>query len=402
MIWSPQQDEALRRVSDWHRAGDRSRPCFVLSGYAGTGKSTLVRAFCEDVPGLVYVATYTGKAASVLRKMGTKNASTIHRLIYEPHDKSDEALRGLLAARNRVAASSTAAEHKASQLAHLDKLVRVERENLRRPDFSLNTGSPLWDASLLVVDEYSMVSRELGHDLLSFGCPILAIGDPGQLPPVEGKCFFDKSDYVLTEVRRQALDNPIIRLSKDVREGKRLVPGTYGSSRVVVESKMRDDDLVAAFKGCDQLLVGTNASRRKYNKHYRQVYGRAGVTPVVGDKLVCLRNNHEEGLLNGTTWTVERVGASGRYLTFNLEGDAGERVSCRSHREHFAGRGDEIPQWERKEANEFDYGYALTVHKAQGSQWEKVLLVDEWHGEDRAKWLYTAVTRASVSVTVLQ
>lgn len=401
MNWSPQQEEALARVGEWLRSG--SMPSFTLAGYAGTGKSTLARHLAAGVVGDVLFVTYTGKAAYVLRKMGNPWASTIHKLIYEPHDKSDEILRGLHRERIRVEASEMPRVAKSSVLSLLDKKIKIERDNLRRPEFSLRSDSPLLGANLCVVDEYSMVGEELGRDLLSFGCRVLALGDPGQLPPVQGRCYFSSEpDYLLTEIHRQAWGSPVIRLSKDAREGKALALGAYGSSRVVLESSLSDRQLRDLVTSHDQILVGLNRTRAQYNTQFRKVLGHRGALPVAGDKLVCLRNDHDKGLLNGQIWKVRRVKDGSRYLDLSLVGEDGESLDCLAHRDHFLGRGDELDPSERRRAAEFDYGYALTVHKAQGSQWDKVLLVDEWYGVDREKWLYTGITRAAESVTVLR
>jgi exodeoxyribonuclease-5 len=397
MIWSAQQEGALRQVSRW-RSG-LPRPYFTLAGYAGTGKTTLAKQLASGVGGTVYFAAYTGKAAHVLRKTGIPNASTIHQLIYLPRTKCDEHLVSL---QDQLARLCRATPLRAEAVALVEAKIAAELRNLARPEFTLNSDSPLRGAALLVIDEYSMVDRQTGHDLLSFNCPVLALGDPGQLPPVQGTRFFDgPPDCMLTEIHRQAADNPIIRLSKEVREGRRLKPGTYGTSRVVSRADVSDSTLGSLVLGTDQLLVGLNETRRQFNRYARQLLGRTGAVPVRGDKLVCLRNNHQDGLLNGQTWTVDRVSGT-RYLRLGLLGEDGERVTCLSHPNHFEGTEADISHNNRREANEFDYGYALTVHKSQGSQWDSVVLLDEWRSSNRAQWLYTGITRAAESITVIQ
>jgi exodeoxyribonuclease-5 len=383
-------------VARWK--SDRNQPFFLLGGYAGTGKSTLAKHFASNIDGKVFYAAFTGKAAHVLRKHGIESASTIHQLIYTPRDKCDQKLHDLRAARGRLALQKPVDE---KALAELDRAIMLEQTNLRRPDFFLNTDSPLQSAALLVIDEYSMVDEQMGRDLLSFRCPILALGDPGQLPPVQGRRFFSGTpDMMLTEIHRQAAENPIIRLSKDVREGRRLVPGVYGTSRVLTMAKISPSNLNDMMVGADQILVGTNRTRHSYNKVMRQLKGIESPYPVVGDKLVCLRNNHLEGLLNGQTWTVIKA-ARKKDILLTLKDEDGARVSCLAHSTHFDGDPDALSPTERKSANEFDYGYALTVHKSQGSQWDKVVLVDEWRGSNRVQWLYTGITRAAESLTVL-
>jgi len=392
--WSPQQEKALRLVERWRASG--ASPYFVLGGYAGTGKSTLARHLASGAPGQVFFASYTGKAAHVLRRMGV-NATTIHKLVYLPRDRCDERLRRLEAELAELRASPVSSE---TRVRKIETEIRKEKQNLRRPEFTLNYDSPLASASLVVVDEYSMVDERVGRDLLSFGCPVLALGDPGQLPPVRGSCFFSKPDYVLTEVHRQALENPIIAMSMLVRQGADLKPGDYGPSRVVPRSKVPDDAFDRMLADSEQVLVGRNSTRRRVNQRVRRVLGMPGDMPLPGDKLVCLRNSHEEGLYNGQTWRVVR--SSGReVLRLTVEDDDGARLTCLAHPDHFRGAGDDLDPARRREANEFDYGYALTVHKSQGSQWDSVTILDEWSWQDREKWLYTAVTRAAERVTVI-
>jgi len=282
------------------------------------------------------------------------------------------------------------------------KEIEVEKNNLARPLFQLNNDSPLPEAGLVVVDEYSMIDETMGEDLLSFGCPILALGDPGQLPPVHGTPFFKGTpDYFLTDIRRQALDNPIIWLSKEIREGRSLKPGQYGDSEVVRYTDTTPEALAQRVLSSDQLLVGTNKTRKTSNNRVRQLRGKRGEFPVAGDRLVCLKNNHELGILNGQIWTCRNDAMfDGDYVILDLDGEDGERVQTSAHPHYF--RGGEPPYYELREADAFDYGYALTVHKSQGSQWDSVVLFDEWHFKDREKWLYTAVTRAAESAYIVK
>ncbi len=399
MKWSAQQDNALVKVNAWHAT--RESPYFTLFGYAGTGKTTLAKHLAENVLGNVFFAAYTGKAAHVLMKTGIP-ASTIHKLIYLPRDKCGAKLADLKARREKLLGKKPVP---ADKLAKVEKEILVEQENLRRPDFTLNTDSPLWNASLCVVDECSMIDKQMGKDLLSFGCPILAMGDPGQLPPIEGKAFFKgKPDVMLDEILRQSEDNPIIRMSRDVREGKYLRPGNYGSSRVIRNADVPDATLASMVAHTDQLLLGMNKTRNQFNRYARGLQGRSDPLPVAGDKVVCLRNNPDQGFLNGQIWTVTKLlpNNSTKYLRLELVDEDGNENTGYAHPEPFLGKRESIDIYRLRSANEFDYGYALTVHKAQGSQWDNVLLLDEWHGTNRKEWLYTGITRAAESVTIIQ
>src|SRR5207248_2501008 len=148
-----------------------------------------------------------------------------------------------------------------------------------------------------------LVDAELGGDLLSFGAPLLVLGDPAQLPPIQGGGFFTAAepDAMLTEVHRQACDDPIVHLSMQVRAGNRLAAGRYGRTEVVTRENFDPQRAIET----DQILVGRNATRRAYNIRMRERRGFSEALPLAGDKLVCLRNNRRKGLFNGSLWLVE-------------------------------------------------------------------------------------------------
>src|SRR6201982_199992 len=196
-VFSPHQDAALKAVAAWLKAKpgrDNTPQVFRLFGYAGTGKTTLAKHIAAGVDGKVLFAAFTGKAASVMRQKGCTGASTIHSLIYRARESEEEA-----------------------------------------PSFDLWHDSPAAKARLIVIDECSMVDAELGRDLLSFHVPVLVLGDPAQLPPIQGGGFFTDQtpDAMLTEVHRQALGDPIVRLSMEVRAGHTLIPARDGLTEVV-------------------------------------------------------------------------------------------------------------------------------------------------------------------------
>ncbi len=375
MDFSPQQDTALKAVDRWLKSG---RPqVFRLFGYAGTGKTTLARHFAENVDGQVQFAAFTGKAAQVLRSKGALNARTIHSLIYRP--KGEEAVEDEATGRTSMS-----------------------------PTFSLNRQSPISKAKLVVIDECSMVDEQLGRDLLSFGTPVLVLGDPAQLPPISGGGFFTEHepDHLLTEIHRQAQDNPIIRLALDVREGREFMHGDYGTAQVIGKDQVTQDLVLEA----DQVLVGTNRTRKRYNMRLRELKGFTASYPQAGDKLVCLRNDPAKGLLNGSLWKVmtssrETVKPGINLLVSPEEDDPDRGVAkIKLLKAQFEDPDTEIPWATKKRFDDFDYGYALTVHKAQGSQWDNVVLFDEsWaFKETRQRWLYTAITRAAKRLTIVR
>jgi exodeoxyribonuclease-5 len=361
---------------------------------------------------VVLYGAYTGKAAHVLRQKGCVGASTIHSLIYIAREKSRDRLRDLerelvarLAQLRGEDPEAKTAED--SEVQRIEALLQEERDILSQPAFRLNPESYLRDADLLVVDECSMVDGQMGEDLLSFGVPVLVLGDPAQLPPVGGGGLFTarEPNVMLTEIHRQARDNPIVALATDVRNGKGLIAGFYGTSSVIHRSELEEEVVLAH----DQILVGRNKTRHACNARARELSGLGeDWTPVPGDKLVCLRNDHEQGLLNGSLWSATDIGGvdDDRVIMTieSLDGVGEGQVTVEAWGNHFRGEEFSLPWWERKEASEFAFGYALTVHKAQGSQWDSVLLFDEsgvFRGE-AARWLYTGITRAAEKITIVR
>ena len=369
-----EQAKALDQVRAWLRSPALPHnQVFRLFGYAGTGKTTLARALAAEAKGRVVFGAYTGKAASVLKQKGCEGAATLHSLIYKPVVDADQKL-----------------------------------------SFVRNEDSELLGATLLIIDEVSMVNKDLGRELLSFHCKILVLGDPEQLPPVTGGGFFtdQKPDVMLTKIHRQAADNPIVRLAHRVRHKQKIEFGDEhseaGTYRVVSGLTLTVDDVLAA----DQILVGTNELRHRFNRRARELLGRRDPQPVRGDKLVCLKNNRPRGLYNGEVWYVAAVLPSNHddqihlSLTRSLDDDAFDTISVAVHQGLLIGavQEDDLSAKDKKRCELFDYGYALTVHKAQGSQWDLVLLFDESSkfGEIAHRWLYTGVTRAAHHLTVVQ
>ncbi len=367
MKFSAEQDAALKAVDHWLKKAQT--PVFRLFGYAGAGKTTLARHIAENADGEVAFAAFTGKAAYVMRNKGCTDATTLHSLIYRPTGDEDED---------------------------------------DGPSFTIRRDAPASKADLIIIDECSMVDEDLGRDLLSFGNPVLVLGDPAQLPPVKGGGFFTEGepDFMLTEIHRQAADNPIIRLSMNVREGYTdLKNQTEDFGEALQFLNKREIDAETILK-CDQVLVGTNKTRRKFNDRIRELKGHTDVTPEVGEKLVCLRNNKKKGLLNGGLWdvTLKKTARGNKARMIVSPEEGGKSVSINVLHAYFSEGAENIPFAQRRNADEFDYGYALTVHKAQGSQWDHVVLFDEsWaFREHSQRWLYTAITRAAEKLTIVR
>ena len=390
MDWSPKQQQALDTVAKWLDSGDS--PFFYLAGYAGTGKTTLAKHLAEGVKGETLFAAYTGKAALCMQKSGVPQARTIHSILYRPVPTDTK----------RIAELEKLAMEEGFTAEVIGELTK-----LKAPQFEINPESPILEAGLLVLDECSMINEEMAQDILSFGVPILVLGDPMQLPPVKGTGYFTNRtpDTILTEIHRQAADNPIIALSKHVREhGNVPVNFAENAGRV---SRGRAEEFI---DGRYQFLTGKNVTRTALNQRLRIRYGYEGTYPQPGETLICLRNSKDRQLYNGMFATVDEATPPEDNFLLPLDittelGTAYEDVPVLST--YFSNEipFDQVPFYIVKEREQFDYGYCITVHKAQGSQFENVVLYDDgflnWKREERQRWLYTAVTRAVDSVFVI-
>lgn len=371
ITFTKEQQGALDAIDRW-RADPTRKAWFYLAGFAGSGKTELAKTFNaggfewgRDYVNNTQFCAFTGKAASVMRKKGCHGATTIHSQIYKP-----------------------------------------DEDETGRVTFMFHEKSPISKSSLIVLDECSMVDEELAHDLLWYGVPILVIGDPAQLPPIGGYGYFTegKPDYMLTEIHRQAADNPIIQASMRIRFGEPFE--SSGDEFIVTRAtSITDDDMMEA----DQILCGTNSQRRWINRTMRKLHGKDNVVEM-GDKLVCLRNNRELGCFNGTTWlVVERPWSQDNsgVIMWNLtlkSMDEEKVIYVQVPENWFRGTEEKLSPYFKRKFAQFTYGYGLTVHKAQGSQWNNVLLFDESRKfQDSAKeWLYTGVTRAAERIKVVK
>lgn len=433
--WSPKQSEALSAGDRWMR--DPSAPQVMrLFGFAGTGKTTLAKHLAD--PTRWRFASYTGKAAHVMRQKGCDGATTIHSLIYRPAGESRSSEIALLTQRveqlERKEHALLLSPREADELKmRRDQLAKATSDN--QPRFQLWANSPLADPSVdgIVIDECSMIDERLGRDLESFGKKILVLGDPAQLPPVGAGGYFTnhEPDVMLTEIHRHARESGILRLATEIREGKSIHTWARrgaepeirewenaGCADVIVRSRGQFDsqDLQTRVLSADQVLVGRNLTRKSANRRHRALLGRDGVAPMPGDRLVCLRNDRELGLFNGAQFTVSEASCDvdSRTAEMKIVDEDGRQLAVSSWLHHMIGANhDEQRALEkeltdmgprRRDMAEFDYAYALTCHKSQGSQWPDVLVFDESQafGQDVGRrWLYTAVTRASEKLTVI-
>jgi len=421
---SDAQARAIADIRDWYLNRRHRQQVFRLFGYAGSGKTTITR-YAIDALGLdigqgrgcggVQFAAFTGKAALVMTRKGTP-ASTIHSLIYRVSEATEEEVeraeteRALLkAGLGHMGPAERAFAQ--MQIAKLD----VRLAHIHEPRFVLNDQSLVRDCDLIVLDEVSMVGDEMAQDLLAFGKPILVLGDPGQLPPIKGEGAFTRAapDVMLHDIHRQAGDSAILRLATLARQGLAIDDGAHDAH----VWKMRRTDVVPEqlLRG-GQVICGTNATRRRLNTAMKQAAGFCADDPVgAGEKIICLKNRHDLGLINGMFLSLTDVQPEPN------ETSAFSAMITTEDGTHIAGRqrfwrgeyADHVvfdPErarrdWQvRRGLIETSWGYAITCHKSQGSQWDNVVVFDEGFGrthDDRNRWLYTAITRAEKGLVIL-
>jgi exodeoxyribonuclease-5 len=410
-----EQDAAIEAVRKWwDTAYYRDGAPFRLFGPAGTGKTTLAR-YIEDAFGLVVFGAYTGKAASVLNRKGVP-ASTIHSAIYQPVFSAEtrkrwlEAMDRIADLRSRTSMTSSDRE----ELETLESEASELEQEMRRPGFELNPMSDWASADLIVLDEVSMVDAKMAADIESFGVPVLVLGDPAQLPPVGGMGHYTDAepDVLLTEIHRQALESPVLELATRIRLSTDATLGVR-PEEIGVASVTRALE-------AEQVLCWRNETRWKLTGLMRAKLGRPAGAVVAGDRIMCLVNNKRDlGVLNGQQFDVLDVSDITDELTLLLRecGTGGPDRWITVFPEGFAGLDGEKSLKDRRAFRgtmmAATFAQVITTHKAQGSEWSSVYIVDETpammamtgrrEGQRAAvemarRWAYTAVTRAQESV----
>lgn len=387
-----EQIYAIYDLENWWNKSNTQ--LFQISGPAGSGKTTLIRYAIERL-GLrldqVLFVAYMGKAASQMARNGLP-AQTIHSAIYDYEETiaRDENGKPIIKANGKVK---------------------------KVPGFVLKDHISK-KIKLIVVDEGSTVEGHNAEDLLSFGIPTIVLGDLNQLPPVFGKPYFlTNPDVVLTQVMRQAENNPIVWLSQQVLAGKQLQIGAYGTSSVISRTSISDFH----FRNHDMIITGTNRLRYNINNYCREeIKGIKRLEyPHVGEKVICRKNNWGQKigdniyLTNGTTGFVDNIYHSsfnGKTMRMDFRPDFVKKSFKNiefDYKHMYSIPGVENPLEENKFGYLYDkmeYAYAITTHSSQGSQYPSVLYMHEEFSSDKdflKKLLYTGITRAQEYVTVV-
>jgi exodeoxyribonuclease-5 len=374
VLLNGKQNAAIKKAIDWY-FHERKKKIFVISGYAGTGKTTMVKALV-DILGLspyqVVYTSFTGRAVEILRRKGCQ-ANTLHRTFYSIYK--------------------------------IENKIRFKRKKKLSSYIKL-----------VVIDELSMVNDRMMEDILSFDIPIIALGDSAQLPPIYGTNQYIKNpDVVLTDIMRQKGDIGVLNLATMSRNGEYIPFGKYIESRVIHINEIND------IEKFDIVLCWKNTTRQNLNILIRNILGYDSVYPSKGEKLICLKNNYVHLLeydKDIPIFLVNGMDIICKEASHNTKtgGDCFELTYAPSYVKdlYFNTRVHKGPFECYKTGNAFtveatdddivylDFGYAYTVHKSQGSEFDNVLIIDEFKGDHLMydKWLYTAITRARKSVTI--
>jgi exodeoxyribonuclease V len=379
MNLSSDQKNTISHLLEWYQKDRHDMRYVTLGGFAGTGKTTLIAILRRELHKIdinlqVGFASFTGKAARVLATKIKEeqvlfkgdSVGTIHSLIYSP----------VINARMEIVGWK-------------------QKESI--------------DKNLIIIDEASMVDQIIWEHLLSYRIPIIVVGDHGQLPPIAGNFnLMQKPDLRLEEIHRQARANPIIDLSISARTQGFIKPGKYSTkvikfSRDDSETQERLSEMLSGYKKETLILCGYNSTRKRLNIYIRNALGFESPYPESGDRVICLRNNHKQNIYNGMLGTIIHLSKKDEKwyeAEISMDGEETNYIGLISVDQFNADKPlnftDNRSQIMRGDI--FDFGYALTVHKAQGSQAKCVILFEErfskMDDEGWRRWLYTGVTRA--------
>ena len=339
-----------------------------IDGFAGTGKSTVISIFLEMVKRrLEYsVLTYTGKASQVLQEKGLDSARTIHSFLYDYFIKPDGT-----------------------------------------PDYILkDPDDPFcqFDNDFILIDESSFINDKIYEELYANCRKIIYVGDSYQLS-LDRTTKLTDVDISLTEPLRFALDSKIGKLANDIRVQNRL-PYTHTYDFSIPWEELVNYDIVICYR---------NNTRNMINLNYRR--NILGTVSYVGrgEKIMFLSNSmtdtiNDRGkdlrIVNGLIITLESkpiiireaYGKDGVIFKYkNKLFSFGEKLRIvKLKNGHFFyvkyQDGETIP------VHPVTYAFAITCHKAQGSEWNNVLLIKE---SSDPHYLYTGATRAKESIRIV-
>lgn len=403
------QRDACDLFNRWWKY-ERFERDFHVQGLAGTGKTSLLQFLTQDHNIRIHYCAPTGKAARVVSHRIGKPATTIHAFMYRPVTEEIDKLREeITEIRHTIQENISAAMNQGkpkpvpedyptlfSRIEELREQIKFIRSN-KDSDARFTFTEPDPDiADAVVVDEGSMVTMKMGEDFARVQIPKIIVCDPAQLPPVKSLWAYQnvKPDVFLTEIMRTGPGSGVARAAGDVRFGRKLQ--AYGEDFVIAK---RGEIGISKYLSYGMVLAGTNDLRKRVNKAMRAERGYKYPLEE-GEKLMAL-NNQSSGLCNGEVITVERIITDDHYKYYidavDQYGNFFPMVDVYKRALEF----DEGQHDISRNMGQFCYGQCITVHKSQGSEEERVLLLNSW-GQDRpdySRWLYTGVSRASKHCT---
>lgn len=395
---------------------DEGAPLLSISGAAGTGKTTLLTQVRDNAGGDVTVCTPTNKAAQVLQMKGI-DAATFFKRFYILEEKPRFGTKPKF-----ISCQSFLRNH--------PKVIR-EGGHWRDYEYLLPEGKRAW-ADVLIVDEASMVTSRRAAEMQRMCRTLVLVGDHNQLPPVDDQDFpggyFGALQHTteLTEIMRQAEGSLILELASEIRN-----KGPRADALLRAMQPLEDQSFEDLINDGTQVLAFTNKERQRINHLARRILGFNKPTPMPGDRIV-VTNNSSDVLINGTTATVEHFDWNGHgdLADIILQLDSGERVvtvmsmrtfvedQVSSAQAELCRNYDPPPRDSEEELRlELTWAYCLTAHKAQGSEWPSVVVIDQrglirkvqassnrpggLHPDEYARrWIYTCVTRARENLVV--
>lgn len=452
-----QQRAAIDDVVRWFNSGAASERPYILQGYAGTGKTTLLKILMDRLKvslSRIALCAPTNRAAKVLANKTGLFTQTVHKLIYVTVSEEinfqrerlrmwDEALSFNQLGESLIIQSGQDLREEYEELITNDGLAFDEKEfeefknnrtetilkfeglelpedtgerqklfdtvkderlrqhkqairDLMAEDLPVRKKEPIEIVarySLFMVDESSMVNEVQGRDIMSFGVPTIMVGDPFQLPPVKAKPFWHnlRAQTTLTRIERQKGPGAGIPLA-----GERLRKGESISRNESLGIHPRNSLPDEKWTSTDQIICGTHKTRERLCRFVRNKLGHETVHPQPGEKVAAVYNDKQRGIMNGELYTVRRseLIRNGTVTRMTIEDPYGRVIEpVDAWTKGFAGRS--ATDFLDDQFGKFWWGYAITCHQSQGSEWRDIVVCDDWPGDSHDRWLYTAITRAS-------
>lgn len=380
-ILTDEQQSLIEDCYNWFYYGNEL--VFEFAGGPGTGKS-FVLDFIINYLGInrdrIAPMAYTGAAAVNMRTKGLLNAGTIHSWIYNT----------CVAPKTDKSGNYIIDEYFNRPKEGLDFIPKVELQNIE----------------LIIIDEAYMVPFELKKDIEAFGIKIIACGDWNQLPPINSKPAYltDRNIHLLTKTMRQAENSNIVKLAYNVLNGYPISNGYYGDVLVIDEEELTDQMILSS----DVVICSKNLTREYYNNKIRKIYGYCNKLPEYGERVICRSNNKYEvvddiNLANGLIGTVTNFpdvsGFDGKTFELSFKPDLlSNSFNIKASYKYFIAphqQKEKLKYDKYLEGEKFEFGYCITSHLSQGSQFDSVIVVEEpMMGNINNRLSYVAITRA--------